>query len=341
MAEILDPTGTETHAGLRLSDDLLRMTLGRTIPWLTRLTCRATRDRCDRIPKNTLASAVGSIERCQLAIDLGLDGSSVCEEAAIDGNLPVVQWAYARYGCKTRALVQAASRGHLEVIRWLWSAGVRVETARGQDAALAAWDRVAYALLVAAGLVAGQAATTAYRGLWVEALGIGVVGAALCLVGVRRSERLATAADTPLARARSFTQSVGCGIDADICNAAAINGHLGVLEWAHEVGIRLGRSTFAYAALCGQVAVLEWALDNDLGIDLDECAQVASGRHNHAHGLVHGHVQAHVLEWLDDVRRGRARSAQHYPDPVPGMICLSTLTKTHRPGCGCFRDNIK
>jgi hypothetical protein len=106
--------------------DLDRDTLGRTLrttdAWVVRSVCREFRDACPSRPAS-LASVVGTVDRCHLALRLGLDGARVGPAAARAGRLAVLQWADGRLACSRDACIaEAAAAGHLHVLEWIRSA---------------------------------------------------------------------------------------------------------------------------------------------------------------------------------------------------------------------------
>lgn len=58
---------------------------------------------------------------------------------------------------------------------------------------------------------------------------------------------------------------------------AARNGHIHILEWAHERGCPWGVDTFRSAARGGNIAVMQWLLDNNCSWDASTCASAAMG----------------------------------------------------------------
>ncbi len=69
------------------------------------------------------------------------------------------------------------------------------------------------------------------------------------------------------------------------CETLAINGHLGLLQWARANGCEWNTWTCARAAAGGHLEILQWARSNGCPWNEDTCAGAA----------MNGHL--HVLQW--------------------------------------------
>ena len=63
------------------------------------------------------------------------------------------------------------------------------------------------------------------------------------------------------------------------CSAAALGGHLEVLQWAHANGCPWNEETCSWAAWGGHFEVLQWARANGAPWDADTCYWAAGGEH--------------------------------------------------------------
>jgi hypothetical protein len=140
--------------------------------------------------------------------------ADACECAASRGHLDVLKWGSDVGGS------YAASGGHLETLRWLRQNGCPW---REPACAFAAWD--------------GHLETL------------------------------------------RWLRENGCPWDQRTCSCAASGGHLGVLEWARENGCPWGKGTCQAAAKGGHLEVLQWLRRNGCPWDEETCAWAASGGH--------------------------------------------------------------
>ena len=70
-----------------------------------------------------------------------------------------------------------------------------------------------------------------------------------------------------------------CPCDEDVCNLAALGGHLEVLQWARGLNCEWDVLTCELAAQGGHLEFLQWAREH--GCDWDEatCVRAAEGGH--------------------------------------------------------------
>ncbi len=83
-----------------------------------------------------------------------------------------------------------------------------------------------------------------------------------------------------------WARSQGCPWDADTCANAARGGHLEVLQWARMQGCPWDERTCTHAAEGGHLEMLQWARSHSCPWDLWTCALAAQ----------RGHLE--VLQWL-------------------------------------------
>ena len=65
----------------------------------------------------------------------------------------------------------------------------------------------------------------------------------------------------------------------NLCAAAALGGHLALLQWLHQHGCGWDRHTCSGAARGGHLAILQWARQNDCSWGKDTCSNAARGGH--------------------------------------------------------------
>ncbi len=143
----LAPCCSAPHVGLALGSDDLELALTSTDAWVTRLVCRAFRDR--RAPERpSIASRVTSPARAALAIELGWTAEGLCCEAAHDGALATLEWARATgRGWRETTCAAAARGGHLATLRWArahgcpWDHWTCDNAARGGHLEVLKWAR--------------------------------------------------------------------------------------------------------------------------------------------------------------------------------------------------------
>jgi hypothetical protein len=335
MASVLRPCDAAPHAGLALGSDALRLALAETAPWVARLVCRAFRDTCPP-GEATQSSAVESVARLELAIELGLPTDHLCAAIAYHGHLEVLQWA-ASVGHSTEWLCDwAAQGGHLEVMRWAratghqttavtaWFAGGHLEMLKWLRADGCPWD--AHFLLSTAA-ANGRLATVQ----WAHALGDPIVD--LCEPA---------AAGGALAVLRWLRQQ-GCPWKGTMREAVS-GGHLEVVEWAasegcpHDVDVSVVRGGLPMYEWLDGVG-FEWArLDVSIAVYFDETATstelewlVARGARLHPGpvGWV-GQVSLEALAWL--VERGSTLTAETFAHAAADRR-IDVVEWLHARGC--------
>ena len=94
------------------------------------------------------------------------------------------------------------------------------------------------------------------------------------------------------------------GCSSWVCSAAARNGHLDILKWAHEHGCPWGEETCSWAARNGHLEILKWAREHDCPWDWDTC----SGAALNGHLEVLKWAREHGCPWDEDTCSGAAQN---------------------------------
>jgi len=323
----------------RLPGDALDEILWRVERWVARLTCGALRKRCARAHRNSARSALGSPERCRLALELGMPADWVWRGVLRNGNLRMVEWAdsagYALCKKSSESTAIAAAAGYLHTLGWLRSRGFASDE-RTTTAAARAGQLGALKWCVALGCAVDDddaAVAAAQMGRvetleWLWCLGRLTYGSL-----VRATAAAAGGGHLEMLR---WALERGWPFDESACRAAASAGRLDILKWLRrvadcewdaetiEVGIHMGHARLvkwaasrgcepdewacAAAAANGDLGLLRW-LRTELGCAMDESTCAAAARGGFLHVLKW--ARAHGCAW-DGATLCGARAGSHF-----------------------------
>jgi len=225
----LVPCDVDPHTGLGLGSETLSVTLGMAdVPWLTRPTCRAFRDRSPPGPyaAEHVARSVSGLER---ALALGMPTMRLGSWIA-SGPLDVVAWAHARGILGARACDWAAYAGRIDTLAWLVDHGYMVD--------------------------ANTCAAAAYGGRLVA---LEWLKSRWCPWNFWTTRAAAAGGHLGVLQ---WAHLAGCAVDCRAFTEAAAGGHVGVLEWLRGAGATWDASNGEVAAAAGHIDVLEWATDH-------------------------------------------------------------------------------
>ncbi len=168
------------------------------------------------------------LELCKMK---GFNMNTVCEYAALNGHLSVLQWAREN-GCEwnSNTCAFAAKNGHLSVLQWShkngceWNSNTCAFAAKNGHLPVLQWA---------------------------------------CANGCKWDNwTCAYAALNGHLSVLQWVRANGCKWDNWTCAYAARNGHLSVLQWARANGCSWDNKTYAYAKKNNHPELLKWALEN-------------------------------------------------------------------------------
>jgi len=235
-----------------LPEDLLEMLLRATDAWLSRLVCRKFL-RCRAYERATFTSAVTSVERCDLAIRLGMPRNRAAPAAAAIGRLDVVQ-RHMRSAQRAHVLRAAAAAGNVDVIElvcvdgFLLTNHARMDAAAHGQLGVLEWARrKRYNLSDAI----TEAAARGQLGVleWAHENNVAYN---------RRKVSYAAARTGGLAALQLAVSLLGCRLDLEHSNNAAARGDVAMLGWLRAHGCPWSAETLGRAAHMGRVDAVDW-----------------------------------------------------------------------------------
>jgi len=268
--------------------------------WVVRLASRLLRSSRARQVANSPSSAVSSVERCQLALRLGLGRPALLWAAAGSSSLVVVRWALKQGMPRWRVASAAALCGNLNVLRWARRAGlplgpsIMIKAARGGHLGVLRWGaRLGYAVWPSVSTVAaGEGHLEVVKWAHTRRCGASTetIDAALSQGHLQVLEWLGeNSYPMPLClsheatrhpRAVEWAIKSGIGVDASTYAAAARRGQLESLVVLRDAGCAInGRGVIQEAARGGHARVIEWALANGGELTPHACTLAARGGH--------------------------------------------------------------
>ena len=177
--------------------------------------------------------------------------SEVRNWASLSGNLEVLKWTCephpGEYSWACKITANAASQGHLEILKWARKNGCY-------------WDE----------LTCENAANHGYLEVlkWVRANN--------CPWNSSTCDAAAIGGHLEVLK---WARENGCPWDFHTCDNAASGGHLEVLQWARANGCQWSTETCTNAAQHGHLEVLQWAHVNGCPWDENTCIYAAKNNH--------------------------------------------------------------